>query len=81
MPVLPLVVDRRPTLNHVLQQMCVEDLAGPRRAPHLLGQGQRRAAVAIREPNQHRSGCRINRQWLGFHVLGSGEQRLDAFRR
>ena len=61
MPVLALVVDRRAPLHDFLQRRRIEDLARPRRAPDLLGKRQRRAAVTVRHPHEHRARLLVER--------------------
>ena len=77
MAVLLLVVDRRAALHHLLQFRGVEDLARACRPPHLLGQRERGAAVAVRHPDERCARLVVERQRLAFDRLGAREQLLD----
>ncbi len=75
-----LVVDRGAALQDGLQLLGVEHLVRPRRTPDLFGQRQRRAAVAVRHPHQHRAGFRVERQLPALDLLGAREQPLHRRR-
>ncbi len=79
MAVLALVVDRRAPLHDALQPFGVEHLAGLCRAPNLLGQRQRRAAVAISHAQEHRPRLLVERQRHAFGLLGARQQLFEAF--
>ena len=79
MAVLALVVDRRAALHDALQPFGVEHLAGLCRAPDLLGQRQRRAAVAVGHAQEHRPRLLVERQRPAFGLLGTGQQLFEAF--
>ena len=78
MAVLGLVVDRRPLLNDVPERGLIEDLAVARRAPHLLGQDQRRTTVAIGHPDHQFTRRRIERQRTILGHFGAIEKKPDG---
>src|SRR5262249_30200242 len=75
--VLLLVVDRRAALRHLLQFRRVECLALARRSPHLLGERERRAAVAVGHADQGLARLGIEGKLLAFDPLGAGDELLE----
>ena len=80
MAVLRLVVDRRAPLHHLLQLRGVEGLARARSTPDLLGERERRAAVAVRHAHQRGARIFVERQRLPLDRLRPLEQLLDRRR-
>ena len=76
--VLLLVVDRRAALHHLLQGGGVENLAGARGTPDLLGQRQRGAAVAVGHADQRGACFVVERQFLVFDRLGTFQKLFDC---
>jgi hypothetical protein len=74
------VVDRRAALQDFLQLRGVEDFALARGAPHLFGQRQRGAAVAIGHPHQDGARFRIERQSPPLDLLGMRVEFFDRAR-
>ena len=73
-----LVVDRRAALQDLLQLLDIEHFAGARRAPHLFGQRQRGAAIAIGHPHQRGARFVIERQRSALDGFGAG---IELFHR
>ena len=48
-----------------------------RRAPDLLGQGERGAAIAVGHPHQHGARLRIERQFSALDLFGMRKQFFD----
>ena len=80
MAVLLLVVERGAPLQHLDEAGRLQRFARPRRAPHVLGEVEQRAAVAVRHAEQRVARVRGQRQRPALHRLGTGQQLAQRLR-